>query len=65
MYKPPYLQKYAGKSTRFTCPNCKKPLLNVEQVENKFAYKVENGGNYNSGVYIMYYDQDLSTKQAQ
>ncbi len=26
MYKPPYLQKYAGKSTRFTCPNCKKPF---------------------------------------
>lgn len=36
-----------------------------EQVENKFAYRVENGGNYNTGVYIMYYDQDLSTKQAQ
>jgi hypothetical protein len=25
MYKPPYLQKYAGKSTRFTCPACKTP----------------------------------------
>ena len=25
MYKPPYLQKYAGKSTRFTCPGCKTP----------------------------------------
>lgn len=36
-----------------------------EQVENKFTYKVENGGNYNTGVYIMYYDQDLSTKLAQ
>jgi hypothetical protein len=24
-YKPPYLQKYAGKSTRFTCPGCKTP----------------------------------------
>lgn len=36
-----------------------------EQIENKFAYKAENGGNYNTGVYIMYYDQDLSIKQAQ
>ena len=26
MYKPPFLQKYAGKSTRFTCPNCKTPF---------------------------------------
>ncbi|ULB35440.1 DUF6371 domain-containing protein [Proteiniphilum propionicum] len=25
MFKPPYLQKYAGKSTRFTCPGCKTP----------------------------------------
>jgi hypothetical protein len=25
MYKPPYLQKYAGKATRFTCPACKTP----------------------------------------
>lgn len=25
MYKPPYLQKYTGKSTRFTCPGCKTP----------------------------------------
>lgn len=25
MYKPPFLQKYAGKSTRFTCPGCKTP----------------------------------------
>lgn len=23
MYKQPYLQKYSGKSTRFTCPQCK------------------------------------------
>jgi LysM repeat protein/ABC-type branched-subunit amino acid transport system substrate-binding protein len=36
-----------------------------EQVENKFAYNSENGGNYNTGVYIMYYDQDLSVKEAQ
>ena len=25
MHKPPYLQKYAGKSTRFSCPGCKTP----------------------------------------
>lgn len=25
MNKPPYLQKYAGKATRFTCPACKTP----------------------------------------
>ncbi len=37
----------------------------TEQVENKFAYQPDNGGNYNSGVYIMYYDEDLSVKQAQ
>lgn len=36
-----------------------------EQVENKFAYTIGKGGNYNTGVYILYYDQDLSTKQAQ
>ena len=37
----------------------------TEYVENKFAYGKENGGNYNNGVYILYYDQDLSTKTAQ
>lgn len=36
-----------------------------ERGENKFAYKTINGGNYNTGVYILYYDQDLSVKQAQ
>ena len=36
-----------------------------EQAENKFAYKSMNGGNYNTGVYILYYDTDLSVKQAQ
>lgn len=36
-----------------------------EQVENKFAYTIGKGGNYNTGVYILYYDEDLSTKQAQ
>lgn len=37
----------------------------TEYVENKFAYGKENGGNYNNGVYILCYDQDLSTKIAQ
>lgn len=36
-----------------------------EQVENKFAYAKAKGGNYNTGVYILYYDQDLSIKIAQ
>ncbi|PZR21118.1 MAG: hypothetical protein DI539_08980 [Flavobacterium psychrophilum] len=36
-----------------------------EQVENKFAYSGIKGGNHNTGVYILYYDQDLSTKIAQ
>lgn len=36
-----------------------------EQIENKFAYTTQGNGNYNTGVYILYYDQDLSTKQAQ
>ena len=36
-----------------------------EQSENKFIYRNMNGGNYNAGVYILYYDEDLSIKQAQ
>ncbi|MDV6170098.1 LysM peptidoglycan-binding domain-containing protein [Flavobacterium sp. DG1-102-2] len=36
-----------------------------EAVESKFDYASQNGGNYNTGVYILYYDQDLSTKVAQ
>jgi hypothetical protein len=36
-----------------------------EQIDNKFIYHTENGGNYNHGVYIMYYDADLSVKEAQ
>lgn len=36
-----------------------------EQVENKFAYTAAKGGNHNTGVYILYYDQDLSTKIAE
>lgn len=36
-----------------------------EQVENKFAYTHQNGGNYNTGVYILQYGEDLSVKEAQ
>ena len=36
-----------------------------EQSENKFIYSNMNGGNYNAGVYILYYEEDLSIKQAQ
>lgn len=36
-----------------------------EQAENKFSYESSNGGNFNTGVYIMYYDTDLSVKEAQ
>ncbi|MCW4468027.1 LysM peptidoglycan-binding domain-containing protein [Flavobacterium sp. MFBS3-15] len=36
-----------------------------EQVENKFRYVAENGGNYNTGVYILQYDEDFTIKQAQ
>ena len=39
--------------------------IGSEQSENKFMYRNMNGGNYNSGVYILYYDEDLSIKQAQ
>ncbi len=35
------------------------------QVENKFAYSAVNGGNYNTGVYIMQYDEGLTVKEAQ
>lgn len=36
-----------------------------EQIESKFIYtKSPNGGFYNSGVYILYYDQDLTIKEA-
>ncbi len=37
----------------------------TEYVENKFAYEAINGGNYNNGVYILQYDEDLTIKQAQ
>ncbi|TRW27428.1 LysM peptidoglycan-binding domain-containing protein [Flavobacterium zepuense] len=36
-----------------------------EQVENKFMYAQQNGGNYNTGVYIMQYDTDFNVIQAQ
>jgi LysM repeat protein len=36
-----------------------------EQVENKFVYGTINGGNYNKGVYILQYNDDLSLTQAQ
>lgn len=36
-----------------------------EQVENKFAYAAENGGNYNYGVYIMQYNDGLNVTEAQ
>ncbi|MBC7525759.1 MAG: LysM peptidoglycan-binding domain-containing protein [Flavobacterium sp.] len=37
-----------------------------EQVDNKFDYEKKISGGYtNNGVYILYYDKDLSIKQAQ
>jgi hypothetical protein len=37
----------------------------TEQVENKFEYhKKEEGGYANKGVYILYYDTDLTIKEA-
>jgi LysM repeat protein len=37
----------------------------TEQVENKFEYyKKEDGGYVNKGVYILYYDTDLTIKEA-
>ncbi len=36
-----------------------------EQIDNKFSYKLENGGYRNTGVYIMYYDENLMVKQAE
>ncbi|WP_430612988.1 LysM peptidoglycan-binding domain-containing protein [Flavobacterium sp. JP2137] len=34
----------------------------TQQVENKFAYRTVNGGVYNQGVYLLYYDEDLTVK---
>ena len=36
-----------------------------EQIENKFTYVNENGGIFNSGIYVLYYDKDLTIKEAQ
>ena len=36
-----------------------------EQVENKFAYRPVKGGNYNTAVYILQYDEGLIVKQVQ
>ncbi|RZJ52447.1 MAG: LysM peptidoglycan-binding domain-containing protein [Flavobacterium sp.] len=40
-------------------------LMATEQVDNKFQYyKKEDGGHANKGVYILYYDSDLTLKVA-
>ena len=40
-------------------------LITTEQVDNKFQYyKKEDGGHANKGVYILYYDSDLTLKAA-
>ena len=40
-------------------------LMTTEQVDNKFQYyKKEDGGHANKGVYILYYDTDLTLKEA-
>ncbi|NDI98060.1 LysM peptidoglycan-binding domain-containing protein [Flavobacterium sp. LaA7.5] len=36
-----------------------------EQVDNKFSYRMENGGYRNTGVYIMHFDENLTVKQAE
>lgn len=35
-----------------------------QQIENKFTYINENGGVYNNAVFILYYDKDLTIKEA-
>ncbi len=38
----------------------------TEQIENKFSYTKNSSGSYsNKGVYILYYDTDLTIKQAE
>uniref|UniRef100_UPI004049FBA4 LysM peptidoglycan-binding domain-containing protein n=1 Tax=Flavobacterium sp. TaxID=239 RepID=UPI004049FBA4 len=37
----------------------------TEQAANSFDYIVQEGKNVNNGIYIMYYDNDLTIKQAQ
>ncbi|KFF06031.1 PBP1 and LysM peptidoglycan-binding domain-containing protein [Flavobacterium reichenbachii] len=40
-------------------------LMTTQQVDNKFQYyKKEDGGHANKGVYILYYDTDLTLKEA-
>ncbi|SHL14951.1 LysM peptidoglycan-binding domain-containing protein [Flavobacterium chilense] len=40
-------------------------LMTTEQVDNKFQfYRKEDGGHANKGVYILYYDSDLTLKVA-
>lgn len=40
-------------------------LMTTQQVDNKFQfYKKEDGGHANKGVYILYYDTDLTIKAA-
>ena len=40
-------------------------LMTTEQVDNKFQYyRKEDGGHANKGVYILYYDTDLTLKVA-
>ncbi|MDX6188356.1 LysM peptidoglycan-binding domain-containing protein [Flavobacterium sp. Fl-318] len=40
-------------------------LMTTEQADNKFQYyKKEDGGHANKGVYILYYDSDLTLKVA-
>lgn len=40
-------------------------LMTTQQVDNKFQfYKKEDGGHANKGVYILYYDSDLTLKEA-
>ena len=37
----------------------------TEQIDNKFEfYKKEDGGYTNKGIYILYYDTDLTIKEA-
>lgn len=40
-------------------------LYASEQFENSFDYVIQNGNILNNGVYLMYYDTDLTIKQAQ
>ncbi|AXG75075.1 LysM peptidoglycan-binding domain-containing protein [Flavobacterium arcticum] len=38
--------------------------VTTEQVDNKFSYKLENGGYRNTGIYIMQFDDNFTIKQA-